>query len=149
MIGGLVSGSRVTFGGDAMAAVVQGVIEVRTLIGQPPVIVGGLAVLSRLDRLIELRKNPWDAVGRPGRAARPHRAISGPDSATGVMTSTCAERVVAETMTVNAASRRVMEKAGLTLVRTFHPDGLEPIEGSEHGEVEYALSRADWERKRH
>lgn len=31
-----------------MAAVVQGVIEVRTLIGQPPVIVGGLAVLSRL-----------------------------------------------------------------------------------------------------
>jgi hypothetical protein len=48
MIGGLVSGSRVTFVGDAMAAVVQGVIEVRTLIGQPPVIVGGLAVLSRL-----------------------------------------------------------------------------------------------------
>ncbi|GAA4606167.1 hypothetical protein GCM10023195_21920 [Actinoallomurus liliacearum] len=42
------SGSRVTFVGDAMAAVVQGVIEVRTLIGQPPVIVGGLAVLSRL-----------------------------------------------------------------------------------------------------
>jgi hypothetical protein len=43
-----VSGSRVTFVGDVMAAVVQGVIEVRTLIGQPPVIVGGLAVLSRL-----------------------------------------------------------------------------------------------------
>ncbi|MCR1786715.1 prevent-host-death protein [Nocardioides carbamazepini] len=31
-----------------MTAVVQGVIDVRTLIGQPPVIVGGLAVLSRL-----------------------------------------------------------------------------------------------------
>jgi hypothetical protein len=31
-----------------MAAVVQGVIQVRTLIGQPPVIVGGLAVLARL-----------------------------------------------------------------------------------------------------
>lgn len=31
-----------------MAAVVQGVIEVRAVIGQPPVIVGGLAVLSRL-----------------------------------------------------------------------------------------------------
>lgn len=31
-----------------MAAVVQGVIQVRDLIGQPPVIVGGLAVLSRL-----------------------------------------------------------------------------------------------------
>jgi RimJ/RimL family protein N-acetyltransferase len=57
------------------------------------------------------------------------------------------ERVVAETMTVNAGSRRVMEKAGLTLVRTFHRDGLEAIEGSEHGVVEYALARADWERE--
>lgn len=45
---GPVSGSRVTFVGDAMAAVVQGVIEVRDLIGETPVIVGGLAVLSRL-----------------------------------------------------------------------------------------------------
>lgn len=42
------SGSRVTFIGDQMAAVVQGVTEVRSLIGQPPVIVGGLAVLARL-----------------------------------------------------------------------------------------------------
>jgi hypothetical protein len=43
-----VSGSRVTFLGDAMAAVVQGVKEVRALIGQPPVVVGGLAVMCRL-----------------------------------------------------------------------------------------------------
>lgn len=42
------SGSRVTFVGDAMAAVVQGVREVRAITGQPPVIVGGLAVLARL-----------------------------------------------------------------------------------------------------
>jgi RimJ/RimL family protein N-acetyltransferase len=55
------------------------------------------------------------------------------------------ERVVAETMTVNAGSRRVLEKAGLTFVRTFHRDGLDAIEGSEHGVVEYALIRADWE----
>jgi hypothetical protein len=48
MIGGLVSGSHVTFIGDAMAALVQGIVEVRALIGQPPVLVGGLAVLSRL-----------------------------------------------------------------------------------------------------
>lgn len=47
-IGGAVSGNRVTFVGNAMASVVQGVIEVRALLGQPPVIVGGLAVLSRL-----------------------------------------------------------------------------------------------------
>ncbi len=56
------------------------------------------------------------------------------------------ERVLAETMAVNAGSRRVMEKVGLTLVRTFHRDGLDAIEGSEHGAVEYALTRADWER---
>ena len=49
------SGSRVTFVGDAMASVVQGVAEVRLLIGQPPVIVGGLAVLSRLS-------NPYRAT---------------------------------------------------------------------------------------
>ena len=42
------SGKRVTLIGDAMAAVVQGVEEVRTLIGQPPVVVGGLAVMCRL-----------------------------------------------------------------------------------------------------
>jgi len=55
------------------------------------------------------------------------------------------ERVIAKTMTVNRGSRRVMEKCGLTLVRTSHPDGLEAIDGFEHGEVEYALDRADWE----
>ena len=36
MRGGLVSGSRVTFVGDAMAAVIQGVAEVRDLIGETP-----------------------------------------------------------------------------------------------------------------
>ena len=36
-----VSGKRVTFVGDAMAAVVQGVEEVRILIGELPVVVGG------------------------------------------------------------------------------------------------------------
>lgn len=49
------SGKRVTFLGNAMATVVQGVIEVRTLIHQPPVIVGGVAVLSRLS-------NPYRAT---------------------------------------------------------------------------------------
>lgn len=48
--GGRVSGNRVTFIGNAMAAVVQGVGEVRALIGQPPVVVGGLAVMCRLSR---------------------------------------------------------------------------------------------------
>ena len=56
-------------------------------------------------------------------------------------------KVVAETMAVNAASRRVMEKAGLTYVRTLHQQWPERIEGDEHGDVEYALTRADWERR--
>ncbi|MEO3754749.1 GNAT family N-acetyltransferase [Streptomyces sp. B6B3] len=56
------------------------------------------------------------------------------------------ERVTANTMTVNAGSRRVMEKAGLSLVRRFTEDWPEPIPGSEHGEVEYALTRAEWRR---
>lgn len=47
-------------------------------------------------------------------------------------------------MTVNAASRRVLEKAGLRYVRTVHGVWPEVIEGSEHGDVEYALIRARW-----
>ena len=56
-------------------------------------------------------------------------------------------RVVADTMAVNTASRRVMEKAGLTLVRTFHQEWPDRIPGDEHGDVEYAQTRADWERQ--
>jgi RimJ/RimL family protein N-acetyltransferase len=57
-------------------------------------------------------------------------------------------RVFAVTMTVNAASRRVLEKCGLAWVRTFPFDGTGPVEGAEHGEVEYALTRAEWEASR-
>ena len=55
------------------------------------------------------------------------------------------ERVYATTMVVNVASRRVMEKAGLRYVRTFHQPWPYAIEGDEHGDVEYALLRAEWE----
>ena len=54
-------------------------------------------------------------------------------------------RVWAETMAVNLASRRVMEKCGLRHVRTFHLEWDDPLPGTEHGEVEYALTRAEWE----
>ncbi|GGM31209.1 GNAT family N-acetyltransferase [Dactylosporangium sucinum] len=54
------------------------------------------------------------------------------------------ERVYAETMAVNAASRRVMEKTGLRHLATFFPDWPEPIPGAEHGEVQYALTRDEW-----
>lgn len=53
------------------------------------------------------------------------------------------QRVFAQTMAVNVASRRVMEKAGLTLVRIFHQSWPDPIDGAEHGEVEYGLHKAD------
>jgi RimJ/RimL family protein N-acetyltransferase len=54
-------------------------------------------------------------------------------------------RVFAHTMTVNLASRRVMEKAGLTYVRAFVSDRLPAIPGADQGEVEYALTRQDWQ----
>ena len=54
------------------------------------------------------------------------------------------ERVFGHTMTVNTASRRVMEKCGLTLVRTTPYQGADAIEGAEHGEVEYALTKPEW-----
>ncbi len=56
-------------------------------------------------------------------------------------------RVVASTKAVNVASRRVMEKAGLTLERTFHQQWTDPIEGAEHGVVEYALRKTEWEQQ--
>ncbi len=66
-------------------------------------------------------------------------------------------RVVATTYQDNLASRRVMEKAGLTLVRSFRltPADL-ATQGTYHSasqevwdgdDVEYALERADWERQ--
>lgn len=55
------------------------------------------------------------------------------------------DRVFAHTMAVNTASRRVMEKAGMRLARTFHLEWDDPIDGSELGEVEYEVRKTDWE----
>jgi RimJ/RimL family protein N-acetyltransferase len=67
------------------------------------------------------------------------------------------QRVVASTYQDNVGSRRVMEKAGMTLVRTFR---LTPAELQAMGEyqvasddlwdgddVEYALQKSDWEQR--
>ncbi|MET9922721.1 GNAT family N-acetyltransferase [Streptomyces sp. NPDC059605] len=62
-------------------------------------------------------------------------------------TELAVDRIVATTMTVNTASRRVMEKAGLSLIRTFFEEWPEPIEGAEHGDVEYAVTRETWSRQ--
>jgi RimJ/RimL family protein N-acetyltransferase len=55
------------------------------------------------------------------------------------------ERIIARTMAVNQASRRVMEKAGLAHVRTVYPQWRDPLPGSEFGEVEYEITRDEWE----
>jgi RimJ/RimL family protein N-acetyltransferase len=84
-----------------------------------------------------LRRSAWgQGYATEGSRALIHKAFS----------ELGARRVFAETMAVNSASRRVMEKAGLRLVRTFRRPWPDPIEGDEHGEVEYALSKAEWER---
>jgi RimJ/RimL family protein N-acetyltransferase len=54
-------------------------------------------------------------------------------------------RVLAETMAVNVASRRVMEKVGMRLVSTFHADWPVRIPGDEEGDVEYAITFEEWQ----
>jgi RimJ/RimL family protein N-acetyltransferase len=49
------------------------------------------------------------------------------------------DRVSAETMAVNQASRRVLEKAGLRHVQTVFPIHAHPIPGAEQGEVIYEI----------
>jgi RimJ/RimL family protein N-acetyltransferase len=56
-------------------------------------------------------------------------------------------RVIAQTMAVNAASRGVMAAVGMSYVRTYFPEWDEPLPGAEQGEVEYEITRADWERQ--
>ena len=94
------------------------------------------ADVSNIDLGYRLRRPSWNK----GYATEGSRAlISMGFSDLGV------ERVFAHTMTVNAASRRVLEKCGLMLVRTTRYEGTDPIEGAEHGEVEYALTKPGWE----
>ena len=54
------------------------------------------------------------------------------------------ERIIAETMTVNEASRATMQSVGLRYVRTFHLEFDDPLPGTEQGEVEYAITRDEW-----
>ncbi len=56
------------------------------------------------------------------------------------------ERIIAQTMTVNAGSRAVLDRIGLTYVRTFPTSMTPPVEGVDEGEVEYELTREQWQR---
>ena len=53
-------------------------------------------------------------------------------------------RVWAETMAVNAPSRRVMEKVGMRHVATEVREWDDPLPGSELGEVTYEITRLEW-----
>lgn len=55
-------------------------------------------------------------------------------------------RISAESMAVNTASRRVMEKSGMRHVRTFHGSFDDPLPGTQFGEVVYEILREDWQR---
>lgn len=55
--------------------------------------------------------------------------------------------VWAETMAVNAASRRVMAKLGMVHERTDHRVWEDPLPGAEQGEVVYRTTRAAWARR--
>lgn len=55
-----------------------------------------------------------------------------------------ARRVVANAMLVNEASWRVMEKSGMRRVRIFYGEWPVAIDGDEHGDVEYAITREEW-----
>jgi RimJ/RimL family protein N-acetyltransferase len=82
-----------------------------------------------------LRRSSWGVgYATEGSRALIHKAFTELD----------VQRITAETMAVNNASRRVMEKSGLKYLRTFHLHWDDPIPGTEHGEVEYELRRDDW-----
>jgi RimJ/RimL family protein N-acetyltransferase len=55
-----------------------------------------------------------------------------------------ASRVYATAMAINPASWRVMEKAGMRHIRTYDGDWPMKIDGDEHGDVEYAITRDEW-----
>lgn len=54
------------------------------------------------------------------------------------------ERVTAETMAINLASRGVMRKLGMRHVRTEVREWDDPLPGWQEGEVVYELTRAEW-----
>jgi RimJ/RimL family protein N-acetyltransferase len=97
---------------------------------------GSDADITNIDLGYRLRRSAWNK----GYATEGSRALIDMG-----FTDLGIKRVYGHAMAVNTASWRVLEKCGLTLVQTTPYDGPDLIEGSEHGEVEYALTRPEWE----
>jgi RimJ/RimL family protein N-acetyltransferase len=92
--------------------------------------------ITNIDLGYRLRRSAWNR----GYATEGSRALISMG-----FTELGVERVFAHTMTLNAGSRRVLEKCGLTLVGTIPYEGPFEIEGAEQGQVEYALTKVEWE----
>jgi RimJ/RimL family protein N-acetyltransferase len=54
------------------------------------------------------------------------------------------DRIFAQTLASNQASRAVMTSIGMTYVRAFPADASDRLPGGEDGEVEYAMMRQAW-----
>lgn len=99
-----------------------------------------------------LRHAPGHPENEPELGYRLRRAFWGRGYATEGSTALIAKaftdlgatRVLAETMVAHAASRRVMEKCGMNVSRTFFQDWPDAIPGDELGDVEYAITREQW-----
>ncbi len=57
-------------------------------------------------------------------------------------------RVIAQTMSVNTGSRKVMESVGLRHVRTYFPHWDDPLPEADQGEVEYEITADMWHARR-
>jgi RimJ/RimL family protein N-acetyltransferase len=56
------------------------------------------------------------------------------------------DRIIAQTMSVNARSRAAIKRIGLAYVRTFPTSTTAAIEGVDKGEVEYEITHEQWRR---
>jgi RimJ/RimL family protein N-acetyltransferase len=92
--------------------------------------------ISNIDLGYRLRRSAWNQ----GYATEGSRALISRG-----FTELAVGRVFAHTMTLNAGSRHVLEKCGLRLVGTIPYEGPFEIEGADLGQVEYALTRVEWE----
>lgn len=59
------------------------------------------------------------------------------------------DRIFAQTMAVNTASRATMAAAGLTFSRAFFSSEPydDPVSGADQGEVEYEITRTTWQQR--
>lgn len=95
--------------------------------------------LDEVELGYRLRRAAWGN----GYATEGSRALLGK-----AFTELGVRRVWAETMTVNRASRNIMEKLGMTLTETTPvPDDMAMIEGAEHGGVLYEITKEQWARR--